>query len=68
MKATVPAFELVCFEESANFPGEFRVVMILLAQQISSTQFAARWFVFLAEQPPKSTLVDALRSPLAERF
>ena len=32
------------FEGSANFPGKFRVAMILLAQQISSPQRAARWF------------------------
>lgn len=68
MKATVPANELARFEGSANFPGEFRVAMILLAQQISSPQRAARWFEFLAEQPLKSTLEDALRSPLVERF
>lgn len=68
MKATVPTNELMRFEGSANFPGEFRVAMILLAQQISSPQRAARWFEFLAEQPPESTLEDALQSPLIERF
>ncbi|MGQ3054121.1 MAG: P-loop NTPase fold protein [Roseateles sp.] len=63
MKATVPANELARFEGSANFPGEFRVAMILLAQQISSPHRAAQWFEFLAEQPPAGRLDDALLHP-----
>lgn len=67
MKATVPANELARFEGSANFPGEFRVAMILLAQQISSPHRAAQWFEFLAEQPPEGSLGDALLSPRTNR-
>lgn len=63
MKATVPANELARFEGSANFPGEFRMAMILLAQQISSPHRAAQWFEFLAEQPPEGRLDDALQHP-----
>lgn len=63
MKATVPANELARFEGSANFPGEFRVAMILLAQQISSPHRAAQWFEFLAQQPSEGRLHDALLHP-----
>lgn len=62
------ANELVRFEGSANFPGEFRVAMILLAQQILSPKRAARWFEFLAEQPLESIMEDSLQNPLVERF
>jgi hypothetical protein len=68
MKASVPVNELARFEGSANFPGEFRMAMILLALQISSPQNAARWFEFLAEQPLESTLEDALQSPQGKQF
>jgi len=64
----VPANEPMRFEGSANFSGEFRVAMILLAQQISSAQRAARWFELLAEQPLESILEDALQSPQVDRF
>lgn len=63
MKATVPAHELARFEGSANFPGEFRVAMILLAQQISSPHRVAQWFELLVEQPPEGRLDDALLHP-----
>jgi hypothetical protein len=65
---TVPANERVRFEGSANFPYEFRVAMILLAQQISSSQRTARWFEFPAEQLLESNLENALQSPQVERF
>lgn len=63
MKATVPANELARFEGSPNFPGEFRMAMILLAQQISSPHRAAQWFEFLAQQPSDGRLHDALLHP-----
>lgn len=63
LKATVPANELARFEGSANFPGEFRMAMILLAQQISSPHRAAQWFDFLAQQPSDERLHDALLHP-----
>lgn len=63
MKVTVPASELARFEGSANFPGEFRVAMILLAQQIFSPHRAAQWFEFFAQQPSDERLHDALFHP-----
>ncbi len=59
----MPVNELARFEGSSNFPGEFRVAMILLAQQISSPHRAAQWLEFLADQPPEARLDDALLNP-----
>lgn len=66
MKAAVPAHELARFEGSTNFPGEFRIAMILLAQQISSPHRTAEWFELLADTAPEGSLYEALRNPPSE--
>lgn len=61
LKAGVASNELQRFEGSPDFPGEFRLTMVLLAIQIYAPQMAAQWFPQLASQSSQERLDTALR-------